>query len=841
MWRLLLLGLFLFSGVAYADSDSSWDYFQVDTSNTTKDLSVQYLISIFGAMGNVLSADTPNIVTTFGEMFSAFNIIALGIGVTMITYTVALGILNTAESGKFLGEKLSSIWIPIRTAVGTALLVPAAGPGYCMAQLIMMWLILNGVGAANTVWDFAVNNFTVSPVGVPGNNPTTAEMDAGYSMLYSMMKSEACARIEMGRSTGSGTISRVAFPASNLSSGSSTNYSIYYSDTPNVPNNICGQYTFPLIPSTNFSQTEGSALQIKQREGSYGMRQAAFGYMDLSSDAYPGSLPTAPGSYLSDSQAQRTIATYIGLATGYPAPPPGLAFPEGGTAVYNTDWAPYIDAARSWVYWYVHNIKTEQAAGIPLSDPTTSENSSAERQKLTEKGWLSAGFYYFNLVAMTPPPTGSGPQYMVDVTKLKLPGTSSNSARIPADTASSPDPAYLGARNRILYLMSALNPGAVHDPAPSTVENLNDPMLTYGRSVEGSYAGAASNAPQTSATNSLNLSNQEIQTFVANVVGDNRAADAFSNSAAKTIFQSLRQSWTDVMAGFTAAFSKTQNNGDPLVALMQMGSMMMVKASDGVLTLMIVVPIMGLISGVCTSQLPFGELIQAVLSTVIPVLYLLYGILYTEGALLGVYLPMIPLISFVVGGLGWFTAVIEAMVAAPIIAVALTIPEGQHDILGRAEPAFMMVLNLMLRPVLMVIGFVTAIFLLRVAISFVTVGFIQVYSSGGIQADYLFGPIVILGAYVAIVVSVVQRVFGLITHLPDRALSWIGDHSAGYGNADQMLGEAKAASKEQAGTLGKTEGMVKQGGKMGKQLGKDAMAAGKMAKGKTEGTDTGLM
>lgn len=818
-WRIfLLLSIFFLSltGVAYA-ADSSWDYFQVDTSKGSEDLSVQYLIAIFGSMGNVLAADAGS-VTTFGQMFGAFNIIALGIGVSMVTYTVALGILNTAESGKFLGEKLSSIWIPIRTAIGTALLVPAAGPGYCMAQLIMMWLILNGVGAANTVWDFAVTNFSIESQGVSGNHPSTAEMDAGYNMLYAIMKSEACVRVEQSRPTGAGSVERVKYPTAY--DVSAPQASVYYSDVSTLPpNNVCGQFTFRNVDETNFAQSSAQDKTTKSRKASYGLRDAAFSQMSLPKGQSGVTLAAAPGDYMTMDEAQKILGMYIDLAVGFPAAPPGVVLPSGRTATYNAQWAPYIDAVRSWVYSYVKNIKEQQAGGIPLADAPSNTSDTDAKEEILKSGWLTAGFYYFKLVALAPTAeAGGAASRRVDVNGLRLPGTAENIPDMQGYSA----PEYNAAVNQILVLMGALNPNATKSgpTVPGTVNPLNDPMLTYGPQVAGNYPGAASNNISTPNSNQLTTSNEDMSSFINQVAGDSRSGANFTNPAAQTIFGYLRGSWTTTLSGLRASITDTENRGDPIVGLMRTGSMMMRTASDMVMTLMIVLPIAGLVAGVCTSQLPFGDMLQAVLTTVIPVLYLLYGVLYTEGALLGVYLPMIPLVSFIVGGIGWLTAVIEAMVAAPIIAVALTIPEGQHDILGKAEPAFMMVMNLMLRPVLMVIGFITAIFLLRIAINLTNVGFVTVFNSGGIQADYLFGPLVILGAYVAIVVSVVQKVFGLITHLPDRTLSWIGDHSAGYGNADQMLGEAKAATKEQAGALGKTEAVAKGAAKVGQKAGK---------------------
>ena len=62
----------------------------------------------------------------------------------------------------------------------------------------------------------------------------------------------------------------------------------------------------------------------------------------------------------------------------------------------------------------------------------------------------------------------------------------------------------------------------------------------------------------------------------------------------------------------------------------------------------------------------------------------LVTVLFGCGILLGVYLPFLPYLLFLFGVMGWLIAVIEAMVAAPLVAMGVTHPEG-HDLLGRVS------------------------------------------------------------------------------------------------------------------------------------------------------------
>lgn len=85
------------------------------------------------------------------------NSAILLVGGILAAYTLIAGTMSTAHDGEMLGKKWSSMWLPVRTALGTAMILPAAG-GFCAAQVMVLWLINQGVGLADTVWNtYAAN------------------------------------------------------------------------------------------------------------------------------------------------------------------------------------------------------------------------------------------------------------------------------------------------------------------------------------------------------------------------------------------------------------------------------------------------------------------------------------------------------------------------------------------------------------------------------------------------------------------------------------------------------------------------------------------------------------
>src|SRR5688572_20342112 len=112
------------------------------------DQSILFLGQIFGNVGAGLSGTGP---TLLANMFKTFNTILLVVGVIFVVYTTVMGVIATAHEGEFMGKKWNSIWIPLRMIMGIVALVPTKS-GYCAIQVVIIWLVVQGIGAADMVW-----------------------------------------------------------------------------------------------------------------------------------------------------------------------------------------------------------------------------------------------------------------------------------------------------------------------------------------------------------------------------------------------------------------------------------------------------------------------------------------------------------------------------------------------------------------------------------------------------------------------------------------------------------------------------------------------------------------
>ena len=161
------------------------------------DYSLYIISKIFGDVEQSIlpgsaSASGPQLL---GNVFRVFNIVALSLGVLMVIYSLVISILNTAHHGKMMGEKQSSMWVIVRIAFAIAMLIPKAN-GYCLAQVAVMWLVVQGVGAADSLWNTALDYFEQGGA-IGGEQISADDMNNGLfgvydNMLEGIMRAATC-------------------------------------------------------------------------------------------------------------------------------------------------------------------------------------------------------------------------------------------------------------------------------------------------------------------------------------------------------------------------------------------------------------------------------------------------------------------------------------------------------------------------------------------------------------------------------------------------------------------------------------------------------------------------
>lgn len=222
-------------------------------------------------------------------------------------------------------------------------------------------------------------------------------------------------------------------------------------------------------------------------------------------------------------------------------------------------------------------------------------------------------------------------------------------------------------------------------------------------------------------------------------------------------------------------FNAIKTNGDPIIAIQKLGFEMMLGIEMAISTVLLILVAASAFAA-CSASNPFWVTLLSTVLTVLPPLAVGFFFVWTAGASLAIYLPLKPYIVYMFAAVGWIIAVIEAMVASPIVALGLAAPS--NDNLGKAAPAVLLIANVFLRPALMVIGFVAATKLFTsvarmLAYTFRPTVEAQIYANSDMGIG-IFAPILLFTIYTALLTAMVDMCFALIYSLADKIMSWIG-------------------------------------------------------------------
>lgn len=146
------------------------------------DTSVGFLREIFGAVVDAVmtgqTAEQPP-ETALAAGFYVFGMGVLSLAMLFVIYTTIKGALDTAHDGEFLGKKLRAPWLILRTAGGTALLLPLKS-GFSLIQIVVLWIAIHGVGLADQTWiaaaDFMAKSGMIGRPNIPDSRSLAANI-----------------------------------------------------------------------------------------------------------------------------------------------------------------------------------------------------------------------------------------------------------------------------------------------------------------------------------------------------------------------------------------------------------------------------------------------------------------------------------------------------------------------------------------------------------------------------------------------------------------------------------------------------------------------------------------
>lgn len=208
-----------------------------------------------------------------------------------------------------------------------------------------------------------------------------------------------------------------------------------------------------------------------------------------------------------------------------------------------------------------------------------------------------------------------------------------------------------------------------------------------------------------------------------------------------------------------------------------------------------------------------GTILSAVLpflGVVSSFMFALAMLLFTTGVTLGYVVPLYPFYRFFFGSLKWIMSVMEAIVLAPLFALAHVEPQGEGLAGKNARYGYSVLMQILLRPVLMIFGLIVGHLLFVVTIAFLNDAFIYaVKGTGAFGGDVpTIGKILYTVIYAALVLILANQCYSTIGLFPQVVLSWLGMQ----GVKEESIGDTgmltTAAGAAAAHTAGKIPGLV---------------------------------
>lgn len=726
--------LLLLCGYALADNGTGLPSSLNPSSN---DQSRYYLGVIFGNVGSVLSSAHSTIL---GTMFGEFNRAVLILGTIIFTYVYGKGVLDTAAHGEFLGKQASSLWVPIRSIGGLALMIPQASTGYCVIQVFLMWVVLQGVGAADMIWSSLASTFESSSSSSQQDASTVISAAIATQMVpqvQNIFSSLVCGYALL-TNENSGNVLPVDF----VQSGNNRSYNINYYPEPHEQPLTCGSVTWQ--DSCSASDAGCTKLVADQQ----------IAIKNIITDLQP-----IASKYVSESYRLCNYRNPQGACIE-PAYPQSLndAGNNGIVAheVYTSPPANSTNFPQTEAGHYVDTLAADKA-GQRHDDPSKPQNDHT-----FDDGWIYAGSYIYQL-ASNVNQSGTIPNFTTSVASI-----SDISSYFPKGY---PNPIQLASS----YTQSLPSNQQSGGGQSSGADQDQTKLLTV-------FAGMTA------------MTDVGLGVATATVGGSGLFFMLPFTIALGGIVTSF-----DVILSMIIA-----HNTNPLSAILYLQTFGFIVLSIVAIAfgLMLVgIFVTGLGENIANCMQPVGYATAETFSYISYGVFAAFGALVAIGLFLAVYLPLLPFIYFTFGVLSWLVAVFETMMAAPIVALGIIHPEG-HDFWGKAEPAVMLTVNIFLRPSLMLFGLMASILIGYVFVDIITVGFAQALFNMQDHGAELSNPlegISVMALYTFLIVVGYTQCFKLITETGNKVLSWIGFQGQLGSSSDEAIGQMKQHGSEIGG------------------------------------------
>lgn len=754
-----------------------------------EDQSRELLALLFGGnVGGVSLGGSENI-GTIAKIFEYMNWVVISLGSIVVSYITFISTINTSQDGEIMGKKWSSIWIPAKSIFGMLLMAPASSSGYSIIQTMIMWLIMNGVGAANVFWE----------------NIIVQDINNGYSIYNSNFITKA---IE-SKGTNFEDITELKNLIHDILSAQITmhSYNKHYNEllstnekeSMSKKNNIFSNHSKHLLNNKYRNKYTSSLREQKITDDSHihfgigigrinntksniNSKQFAISRFSLEKSNNPQHDDIKVSAFERlyeklDDIAQLITQDSIKNYNNYDE-----QIPE---ELSNQIGLHYLIAIESYLHEMMKIIKQD----------TIKKRIQGEGKIEPNLGWISTGSNYF---ALTQKEHAELSEYKIPKLQIKSWNITNINHNGNIDFKNRDSNPYISNYLDHTVQSSSIN---IEELLKKSINVLNE---KYKFDIYVAI-DLLNKKTMTTFIDEINmrLSDDKNYNYDLKKTVDDISENIHNNDGdLRTIIQDIGEKFEYLFRLY--GNDNPENNNidasenkvirimregflnhselDPILVLKDMGRILMSVSEKHLHTIIdkekeLVGKNQSISNQDNISMITYGYLIGVC------------SIMWSAGASLAIYLPFVPFIVFTSAALSWLLLVLEAIIAAPLVALALTLP-GQDE-MGKVANAISIITNIFLRPSIIVISFIFSIRLVKVAMTLVNwtmvVPLQTIINSSGIFNEDITADgssMIILVSfllYCCFCISIIHKCFSITYLIPDRILRWIG------GSAEQSI------------------------------------------------------
>ena len=723
------------------------------TTQNSADYGPQWLNYLFQGtaflQGNVFGGAIQQALQTMLAIYSDGILIVASF---LLLYHLLQMIAETAHTGK-AGGRANQIWAPIRLVFAIGLLVPIAG-GLNIGQNIALQVAQWGSNFASYSWTQFYQTFeNVNLVQSQAPTPDVATViGTMYSDAFCLAAYNVIARDAPGFSVPAPTVNP---PSVDLGSGTTLgpgafteDFNVTYQGT--VLTRRCGDIVYA-PPQCTGGTTAGNCSTISniQQAQAKAIQQE---FSQIQQEMVPFAEYLIPGGN-----------NYQGVGTSCPAGSPATCTAVAASSL----------PSNQMVLQDVANYQKLIASNLT---PPSATVQSASATDPTTTGWMSAGIlfnsiaaqqatYYHaagNLPSVESPNISDGPDSAMvlngNMALVKWITTPQSGLQLSIQNETPPnDSSDFG------KIMSALERGGEDAKIWSSDGFFNNILNS---------SGAVS---QQDAISSLTDLGRRMMTVSFGLFGSGAASAIGGSWLMKGVGSLLRKVGGAAVpvGGAVAATSCLETLGVGCLA-------------GGAIAL----------GGGALSSI--GDLVHGAADKVpIMVAGLLFALataILIPAIMLGYVLPLLPFTKFLFGIMTWLVSVLQAVFGIPLFALAHLNPDGEHFLPQSARHGYFLLLQIFVRPIMMVFGLIGAILIMNSVVGFMNSFYVPaVLLSYTSDTPGIFGKLVYTILYCALAYGIVTSSLKLIDIVPDNAIKWLGGAHMDSHFQEQHLSPAATA------------------------------------------------